>query len=147
MRDTRNEGSTQFVLASGRAIELVAIDQFPTYEGLLVGVPTREMNQHMMFELTARYLDPAGYGAPLILEPEQTPIDGSGASSRGTPAALPGVTCVARFMSDGLEGSGDIWSSLRVIWYQDEFALPIADLAREQIARIDWEGHANRWEP
>ena len=66
---------------------------------------------------------------------------------RVTPATLPSVTCIARFNSDGQLGTDDIWSALRVIWFQDEFAFPIADRAREQIAEIDWETHATGWEP
>ena len=31
---------TDFTLASGRKLRLLAIDQYLTYEGLLLGVPT-----------------------------------------------------------------------------------------------------------
>jgi len=37
------------------------------------------------------------------------------------------VTCIARFDSDGQLGTDDIWSVLRVIWYQEEFAFLIDD--------------------
>lgn len=106
------------------------------------------MNQEMIDRLIARYVHPAEYGVPLLLEPEQRPLDVSEhRQAHGTPAALPSVTCIARFNSDGQLGTDDIWSVLRVIWYQDEFAFPIADRAREQIEHIDWETHATGWEP
>ena len=66
---------TDFTLASGRTIRLLALDQYYTYEGLLLGVPTWEMNQEMMDRLIARYVHPAEYGVPLLLEPEQQPLE------------------------------------------------------------------------
>jgi len=47
----------------------------------------------------------------------------------------------------GQLGTDDIWSVLRVIWYQEDFAFPIDDRALRQIAEIDWETHATGWEP
>ena len=135
-------------LASGREIRLLAIDQYGAYEGLLLGVPTREMNQRNMDELRVRYLRPGEYGVPLLLEPEQRPIDVPPHIHRiGTPTRLPAVTCVARFNSGALQDSDYIWSVLRVIWYQDDFAFPIAERVLNQISEIDWEAHATGWEP
>ena len=109
--DASITGGTTFELATGRAIELLAIDQFPTCEGLLLGIPTREMNQSDMDRLVARFIQPGGYGVPLLLEPEQRPIDVSRrVPPAGTPAALPAITCIARFMSGKLHGTDDIWS-------------------------------------
>ena len=115
---------------AGRS-SLLALDQYYTYEGLLLGVPTREMNQEMMDRLIARYVHPAEYGVPLLLEPEQQPLDVPAHIHRlGTPARLPSVTCIASFNSGRpASDTDDIWSVLRVIWFQDEFAFPIADRA------------------
>ena len=105
---------TTFELASGRIIDLLALDQHYTYEGLLAGIPTREMNQDMMDRLIAVYVRPAEYGVPLLLEPEQQPLDvPEHRHVDGTPATLPSVTCIARFNSDGQLGTDDIWSVLR----------------------------------
>jgi hypothetical protein len=139
---------TDFTLASGRTIRLLALDQYYTYEGLLLGVPTREMNQEMIDQLIARNVHPAEYGVPLLLEPEQQPLDvPEHRQSHGTPATLPSVTCIARFNSDGQLGTDDIWSVLRVIWFQEDFAFPIEERAMQQIGAIDWETHARGWEP
>ena len=102
----------------------------------------------MIDRLIARYVHPAEYGVPLLLEPEQLPLDvPEHRQVLGTPATLPPVACIARFNSGGQQGTDDIWSVLRVIWYQEEFAFPIADRALRQIAEIDWEAHARGWEP
>ena len=139
---------TDFSIASGRKIRLLALNQYYTYEGLLLGVPTWEINQDMMDHLVARYVHPAEYGVPLLLEPEQQPLDvPEHRHVDGTSATLPSVTCIGRFNSDGQLGTDDIWSVLRVIWYQEDFAFPIDDRALRQIAEIDWETHARGWEP
>ncbi|MBE0527609.1 MAG: hypothetical protein IH629_00185 [Thermoleophilia bacterium] len=139
---------TDFTLASGRTIRLLALDQYFTYEGLLLGMPTREMNQEMIDRLIARYVHPAEYGVPLLLKPEQQPLEvPEHRPVHGTPATLPSVTCIARFNSDGQLGTDDIWSVLRLIWFQEDFALPIEERVLQQIAEIDWETHARGWEP
>jgi len=110
--------------------------------------------------LVARYVDPGGHGVPVLLEPEQRPVDDSARAAAGEAAArdhspaggdaavaLPPVTCVARFISSGLSGSGEIWSVLRVIWFQDYFAFPVDARVRSQIAALDWDAHAHSWEP
>ena len=146
--DARVPNRTTFELSAGRTIRLLALDQYYTYEGLLLGVPTREMNQELIDRLIARYVHPAEYGVPLLREPEQQRLDvPEHRHVDGTPATLPSVTCIARFNSDGQLGTDDIWSVLRVIWYQEEFAFPIDDRALRQIAEIDWETHATGWEP
>ena len=139
---------TDFTIASGRKIRLLAIDQYYTYEGLLLGVPTREMNQEDMDRLLAEYVRPAEYGVPLLLQPTQQPLEvPQHRPVHGTPATLPSVTCIARFNSGGQLGTDDIWSVLRVIWFQEDFAFPIEDRALRQISEIDWETHATGWEP
>ena len=138
----------KFELASGRIIDLLALDQHYTYEGLLAGIPTREMNQDMMDRLIAGYVRPAEYGVPLLLEPMQQQLEVSPhRPHRGTATRLPLVTCIARFDSDGQLGTDDIWSVLRVIWFQDEFAFPIEERVLQQIRAIDWETHARGWLP
>jgi hypothetical protein len=147
-KESKMRSRTTLKLGSGRIIQLLALDQCYTYEGLLLGVPTWEMNQDIMDRLIAEYVRPDEYGVPLLLEPEQKPLDvPQHRQSLGTPATLPSVTCIARFNSDGQLGTDDIWSVLRVIWYQEDFAFPIDDRALRQIVEIDWGTHATGWEP
>ena len=146
--DEGTTSRTTFELSTGRTIRLLALDQYYTYEGLLLGVPTQEMNQEDMDRLLAEYVRPAEYGVPLLLQPTQQPLEvPQHRPVHGTPATLPSVTCIARFNSGGQLGTDDIWSVLRVIWFQEGFAFPIEDRALRQIAEIDWERHARGWEP
>jgi hypothetical protein len=83
------------------------------------------------------------------VKPAETPFElRAGAHRHGTPASLPTVTCIARFLSDRLRRQPDeIWSALTVIWFQDDFAFPIDPLVLIEIASIDWDAHAVAWEP
>ena len=61
-----------------------------------------------------------------VIEPIETLLELLEAHGRpGTPAALPAITCIARFMSDVLPyGAENTAPVLRVIWFQDDFAFP-----------------------
>ncbi|WP_437969802.1 hypothetical protein WMF04_11130 [Sorangium sp. So ce260] len=53
------------------------------------------------------------------------------------------MTCIGRFDSrqPARDQKGD-YSGLVVIWFQDEFAFPIAPVVVTQLLAIDWETHA-----
>ena len=53
---------------------------------------------------------------------------------------LPLLTCFARFISDPLGAEPDEdGSELGIVWYQDEFAMPVDEVVIEQIKTLDWE--------
>ena len=64
-------------------------------------------------------------------------------------AALPPVLCAA-----GLDSTSTIpreeeesYSSLVVVWFQDEVPMPIADEALRAMAELDWNELASGWAP
>ena len=65
--DTR----TSLELPSGRIIGLITLNQCYTYEGLLMGVPTRRMNEQIMNHLIAAHTEPDGYGVPYLIRGKQ----------------------------------------------------------------------------
>ena len=138
-----------FTLFTGRTIELRHLVQYLTYGGLLMGFPSREMNRQTIEQLMTRHAPPGGDEAAYLVTPAETPFElPEGAHEHGTPARLPTVTCVARFLSDRLQRRPhEIWSALTVIWFQDEFAFPIDPLVQIEIASLDWDAHAVAWEP
>lgn len=59
---------------------------------------------------------------------------------------LSGVTCIAEFRSGELKKPGsEVFSSLAIMWFQDEFALPIDTGVESAIEQIDWENLATDW--
>ena len=99
--------------------------------------------------LVAHYRQPEGYGEPYLIEPIETLLDLPKAHRRpGTPAALPSITCIGRFISDALPHDEDnIASAMRVIWFQNDFAFPIDPYVLSQFEVMDWEKHAVGWLP
>ena len=131
-------------LHSGRTVFLCELHQFLTYEGLLEGLPTLESNQAVMDTLVAeRHGKPYPVGPAYLIKPEQKLINFPGKYPFGTPAKIPGVTCVGRFESSEtpIHHSG-----LVVIWYQDQFAFPIEPMILEKILDIDWDSLAAKME-
>lgn len=130
-------------------IRLLQLDQYLTYEGLLIGFPTTEDNRRQIEQLVARYRRGKGYGEPYVVEPIETLLDMPAAHRRpGPPDALPSITCIARFMSDVLPHDAENpASALRVIWFKDDLAFPIDPYVVSQFAAIESEKPAVGWLP
>ncbi len=132
----------ELVLNSGRQIYLRSLKQWEFYEGLLEGLPTVEMNRRRLERIVAEHRVP--YGEPFVIQPDEKPIEYTGGRYPfGTPAAFPGIACVGRF--DSLSPVGDRdkdFSGLVVIWFQQDFAFPIARDVVEELQRLAWESLA-----
>lgn len=137
-------------LNCGRAITLEALQQKTTYAGLLEGTPIPRINDSIIEGVleNARNISWAGTRPHLVVPPRRdylrTPGDMS--SDRMTPALpqwvpewLPLVTCIGTFksVSPARDASKDL-SVLTVVWFQDEFALPIKEPAFTQLKALDW---------
>ena len=137
----------QIALETGRTIALARLEQWRTYLGLLCGKPTRAQNDGKILRVieAARTLCTAGED-PHLIRPRRRTIAGN--KKRGTIAGelLPATTCIALFNSTALARSdSEPYSSMVVVWFQEEFALPIEDEVLGLIRRIDWESQAADW--
>lgn len=132
-------------LDSGRSVSLVTLRQFSVYEGLLEGLPTREMNAQIIDRLVAEEQARPFASAPLLLTPEQRPLEGyhDRPYPFGKPASLPQIACVGRFRSlRPARNPSDDCSELVVIWFQNDFAPPIGPEVWPHFRAIDWDRHA-----
>jgi hypothetical protein len=70
-------------------------------------------------------------------------VPGDMTSMSQTAEWLPLVSCVARFrgISPARDSSKD-FSSLVVVWFQDEFALPLAETILSSLTHLDWNALA-----
>jgi hypothetical protein len=59
------------------------------------------------------------------------------------PASIPPVVCLATFesMAAARDPNADC-SSMKVVWFQNEFALPIDPGVLQEIRTLDWRAHA-----
>lgn len=73
-----------------------------------------------------------------LLQPREVPLDEPNFRF-GTPARIPGVVCRAELTS--FQPARD-YSSLTVVWFQSDFAFPIAPAVLQRLHAIDWNRHA-----
>lgn len=127
------------ILSSGRRVHLVSLHQENIYAGLLEGVPTREMNQGTIEHLRDEATERTGR-EPFILQPVQTPIERGGGADPypfGDPALIPPIACVAELESSG--SSVLYHTHLTVIWFQDDYAFPLAAPIESALLALDWD--------
>ena len=107
---------------------ITQIKQWRTYRGLLEGLPTTEMNRCRLMATMEDAKKFCGQDEIYLIEPQQTPITigDNDIYPFGTPASLPNITCIAEIMySRALRDQTKDFSSLGVIWFQDDYAFPI----------------------
>jgi len=136
-------------LASGRKVSLRTLEQSLTYAGWLEGTPTSQVNDAEVKAALAEASSRPDKIRPHLLTPTRrdflrTPGDMIGDHPFGPPEWLPVVRCTALFLSLGWGSSVATMSVLRLVWFQDEFAMPISDNSLQQIRLLDWEALATK---
>jgi hypothetical protein len=131
-------------LRSGRVVQVCELWQWLVYEGLLEGLPTREMNRREIERIAADERWRHYGAAPIVLPPNETPIPyhDDRPYPFGEPARLPAIVCGARLESAPARDASMHLSGLCVVWFQPDFAFPIDPEALEHLRGIDWERHA-----
>ena len=150
--DGREDGvvkANKITLSSGREVRLRELTQRLTCEGLIEGLPTTRMNKSHLDSLVAKYRAKGPTIPFYLVTPVETPIEWLSEKTYpfGSPAALPGVTCIGRFRSLST-GEHDplCYSELTIIWLQCEFATPIDASVLEEIVGLDWDALASDFE-
>ena len=124
-------------MKDGREIHLERLTQWLTYEGLLEGTPTHDMNQKYLAGLRARPAERAFERSCYVVRPQERRVLRAGLDVEL--GWLPRITCVGLFVSHERARDPDAdMSSLRIFWLQDNFALPIAQDPLAQIKTLDW---------
>ncbi len=124
-------------LRSGRAVAIESLTQAQTYAGWLEETPSAQDNDRI---IDAAVPPRAVLIRPLrrayLRNPEETHAAGA--------EWLPLVTCTVRLTStQGAKGNGAQGSFLTVVWFQDEYALPIEPAVLAQISELPWESLAS----
>jgi hypothetical protein len=137
-------------LKSGRTITLYALDQKMTYAGLIEGVPNADLNNDVIDgAIQEARSDGYAEGRRYLIPPPRRdyihkPGDASGLPSwPGPPEFLPKVTCIASFKyALPVRDRDKHLSVLAVVWFQDDFALPIDQTVLAQLRLLDWDSLA-----
>lgn len=131
---------TEFTIGPEKAARLVALDQGLTYGGLMEGVPTDKMNARIIEALRKKHPDAH------LLEPTQTPIEYDRPYPFGAPARMPANYCVATFHGAGSTDPVLYFTHLKVFWFQDAWALPVADDIIAELRALEWDALATEVE-
>jgi hypothetical protein len=107
--------------------ELYALDQYRMYEGVLEGGPTHELNETLLEGLGSQ---PGEYLVP----PMETPLEVVDRAPSGRYVRLPWIHCEGLFRADLLD--------LKVIWFQDKWAMPVDPQVRAHIRQIEFHREA-----
>ncbi len=143
------KGQYQIRLASGITIELNSIYQYRTYSCLLEGLPTRQLNRMIVEKAKGYAIEKLWFGGgPYLIQPPEIPINVPRQKwlepdEEYEPARIPPIACIALFDALAIARDPNADSSaLRIVWFQDDFALPIDPTTIAQIQQIDWKIHA-----
>lgn len=152
--------NSRLTLKSGRTVILEGLDQRLTYHGLLEGLPYPKLNDSLIesaiYEARKRCVPG---GEPFLIPPprrghEDEPGEMSELAKRFSKSIrqplefLPGVVCIGSFYDLNTALDSDwIFSTLVVVWFQDEFALPIVEPALSCLLEVDWENLSTGADP
>jgi hypothetical protein len=142
----------QLSLRSGRTITLEGLDQRMTYAGLLEGTPDAKWNDGHLERALQEAERHCVHGAKphLILPPRRDYLREPGDMRQiieefpyRIPEWLPMVQCIGSFKDvvTARDPTRDL-SVLVVVWFQDEYALPIQQPALGQLLELDWQSLA-----
>ena len=139
-------------LLDGRVIALREWHQYAVYEGTLCGVPPDPEDNLIAALKAAQRIFPSCGDRPVMLEPcIHTATFETSPKKKPFPYPLvwlPKVCTIARFESAApARESAHVYSSLVVVWFQDDYGLPNDRHAFEQLRRLDWLANATDYTP
>ena len=137
---------SEIAFATGERVTLHALHQWLTYGGWLEGKPSREWNDRI---ITGSLRKAESYCAeeakPFLIPPERSPYlrDPSENTKirefcRHNPEWLPVVTCVGVFQGSPARDQSKHIGILTVLWFQSEYAPPIAGASAEKLRHLSW---------
>ena len=137
----------RFQLNSGVTVSLDSIIQWRTYAGLIAGVPDQAMNERRISDAKKTAAEKLSMDCFIhLIIPEITMRRRR--SSRG-PAGkypvLPLITCAAVLDSEPLDKSEGFGSALKIVWFQDDWALPVQPAVLKQICALPWSELAQEY--
>ena len=129
--------NSELIIEFDKKVTIKTIKQWETYGGLLEGVPTKRSNKRTIERTKKEAKKITGVHQIFLIETEQKPIEHIKNYVFGTPASLPKITCVAElWYNDVFRDKNKMFSSLCIIWYQEDYAFPIEEHILDAIKEI-----------
>lgn len=139
-------------LNSGQQIRMNQLLQYRTYGGMLLGLPNPMANEMIISDALKCAEKFCCGGKPYLIQPRVMAFAewwlvryGKRVDNTDEPlpecAALPAIACIAEFEAM------DKLSVVAVVWFQNEFAFPIAPEAMSQIVAMNWDSVSTECSP
>ena len=141
----------KIILNSNRSIIIDEFYQEPTYLGLIEGFPMHYSNREILKSLSNTVKQKIWVSSmPFIIRPKEEPIKLSPEAKERyskrpkefQPMALPNITCIANFSSGPIDQQNYSLSYLSIVWFQNDYAMPINTNILKKIKEINWEQRA-----
>ena len=129
-----------FQLNCGVTVSLDSIVQWRTYAGLIAGVPDQAMNERRISDAKKTAAEKLSMDCFIhLIIPEITMnLRSSSHGPAGKYPVLPLITCAAVLYSEPLDKSDAFGSALKIVWFQDAWALPVQPAVFQQICALPW---------
>jgi hypothetical protein len=127
--------NAEITLQSGLHVTIVHLDQHLVYAGVVEGVPNSRINRELVAEAVREATTLCPDAQCHLIQPSESPY-------RGRPhiVLLPAVVCAALLKRVGT--TPDDWPCrelLVVVWFQEEYAMPVAPSVMAQLQSLDWK--------
>jgi hypothetical protein len=143
-------------LNTGREVWLTRLEQYGTYMSQLEGIPF-EIKGRVNVKWFVQWAQEAFKLPVAVLQPLTLPHDEKyTAHIRKQHRMIPDeeeivylapITCVAKFWSGPVDGIDAVVTGMVVIWFQEQFAMPIDERAMKHLKQIKWDEYAENCEP
>lgn len=131
--------NSKLIIEGSRQVTIESIKQWHTYRGLFAGIPNERLNEKIIKRTKRAARAFCHMDEIYLIEPKQKPIDYDGKHSlESNPASLPEVTCMAVLWSNSLRDPEKDYSSLCIIWFQEDYAFPIEKDILSKIKEIPY---------
>jgi hypothetical protein len=129
--------NSKLITEGDKEVTIRAIKQWQIYSGLLEGMPTTRMNNQILKDVKEDAKKFCGFNEVYLIEPIQAPIQYDGKYPFGDPASLPPVVCIADLWHyTAFRDETKDFSSLGLIWFQNDYAFPIDEEVIKKIKQI-----------
>jgi len=130
----------ELIIDRNRKVDIKSIKQRLTYDGLLEGLPTKEMNVRILSGVKEEAKKFCQLEEVYLIEPEENAIEYNGSYPFGEPAQLPPVICIVELRSySAYKDTTKDYSALGLIWFQNNFMFPIDPQIIEKIKAVPYE--------
>ena len=127
----------EIIIDGNTQASIRSIKQRLTYDGLLEGLPTKEMNARILVGIKEDAKKFCQLNEVYLIDPEQKSIEYNGRYPFGEPAQLPNVICIVELRCNSVfKDKTKDYSALGLIWFQDNFIFPIDAAILERIKAV-----------